>query len=85
MKKKGLDCQTCLQNEIPCENLIGLYKLDQLTEGLDVTMRLLKCPKNGLQYELKPKEQRRRDFVSSEQASVPETALRRRENETDMA
>ena len=55
---KELDCLTCLQNETPCENLISLYKLDQLVQGLDITRHALRCSKNGRYYELTPKGER---------------------------
>ena len=57
MAKAKLNCLTCLQNGTQCENLVGLYKLDKITTELrlDVVSRVLRCPKNGLHYELTPK------------------------------
>lgn len=55
MGNDRLDCLACLRNETPCENLVGLYKLDRMAKGLNVIGYTLTCPKNGLCYELKPR------------------------------
>ena len=55
-KKTKLDCLTCLQKGTQCENLVGLYKLEKRIRELRVIVasRVLRCPLNGLSYELTP-------------------------------